>query len=47
VVERTIAWIGRWRRMSKEYELLPASSEAMVYLAMTRVLLGRLAKPQV
>jgi transposase len=46
VVERTIAWIGRYRRMSKDYEFLPASNEAMVYLTMIRVLLGRLAKPQ-
>jgi transposase len=46
VVERTIAWIGRSRRMSKDYEFLPASSEAMVYLTMIRVLLGRMAKPQ-
>lgn len=47
VVERTIAWIGRFRRMSKDYEFLPASSEAMVYLTMIRVLLARLAKKQV
>ena len=46
VVERTIAWIGRFRRMSKDYEFLPASSEAMVYLTMIRVLLARLAKQQ-
>jgi putative transposase len=44
IVERTIAWIGRNRRMSKDYEFLPATSEAMVYLAMTRVMLKRLAK---
>jgi len=46
VVERTIAWIGRFRRMSKDYEFLPASSEAMVHLTMIRVLLARLAKQQ-
>lgn len=44
VVERTIAWIGRNRRMSKDYEALPATGEAMVYLAMIRVMLRRLAK---
>jgi transposase len=44
VVERTIAWIGRNRRMSKDYEYLTASSEAMVYLAMSRLMLRRLAK---
>ncbi len=46
VVERTFAWIGRGRRMSKEYEFLPARSAAMVYLTMIRVLLARLAKQQ-
>jgi len=40
----TIAWIGRNRRMSKDYEALPATGEAMVYLAMIRVMLRRLAK---
>ena len=44
VVERTFAWIGRYRRMSKDYEYLPSSSEAMVYLAMTRLMLRRLAR---
>ncbi len=44
VVERTIAWIGRNRRMSKDYEALPATGKAMVYLAMVRVMLRRLAK---
>jgi transposase len=43
VIERTIAWIGRYRRMSKDYEYLPASSEAMVYLAMIRLMVRRLA----
>ena len=44
VVERTIAWIGRNRRMSKDYEYLTATSESFVYLAMSRVMLRRLAK---
>jgi putative transposase len=44
VVERTLAWIGRYRRMSKDYEYLPSSSEAMVYLTMLRLMLTRLAK---
>jgi putative transposase len=43
VVERTFAWIGRYRRMSKDYEYLIESSEAMVYLAMIRLMLKRLA----
>jgi putative transposase len=45
VVERTIAWIGRYRRLSKDYEYLPESSEAMIYLAMSRLMLRRLARP--
>ena len=44
VVERTIAWIGRSRRLSKDYEYLTSSSEAMVYLSMLRLMLTRLAK---
>src|ERR687893_1332425 len=44
VVERTFAWIGRYRRLSKEYEYLPESSETMVYLAMSRLMLRRLAR---
>jgi len=43
VVERTLAWIGRYRRMSKDYEFLPSSSQSMVYLTMIRLLLKRLA----
>jgi len=30
IVERTLGWLGRHRRMSKDYEMLPASSETMV-----------------
>ena len=30
VVERTFAWLGRYRRLSKDYEKEPSSSEAMV-----------------
>jgi putative transposase len=43
VVERTFAWMGRYRRMSKDYEYLIESSEAMIHLAMTRLMLRRLA----
>ena len=39
VVERTFAWVGRYRRMSKDYEYLPESSEAMPHLVMTRLML--------
>lgn len=45
VVERTLGWLGRWRRLSKDYEELPAVSEAMVTLAMIRIMLHRLAHP--
>lgn len=43
VVERTPAWVGRYRRMSKGYEYLTAGSEAMVYLATIRLMANRLA----
>lgn len=45
VVERSIAWLGRSRRLSKDYERLPTTSEALVYLSSIRLLLGRLAQP--
>ncbi len=44
VVERTFAWLGQSRRLSKDYERLPATSEAMIYAAMTRLMLRRLAR---
>lgn len=44
VVERTLGWLGRWRRTSKDYEYLPATSECVIYLAMIRVMLRRLAE---
>lgn len=44
VVERTFAWLGRNRRLSKDYETQPSSSEALVYLAMIRLMLKRLDK---
>jgi putative transposase len=43
VVERTFAWLGRYRRLSKDDERLPSTSEALVYLAGIRLLLRRLA----
>lgn len=43
VVERTLAWLNLSRRLSKDYERLPESSETFVYLAMTRLMLKRLA----
>ncbi len=41
--ERTCAWIGRNRRMSKDYEYVPSSSESMVQLTMIRLMVRRLA----
>ena len=42
VVERTFAWLGRYRRLSKDYETYPANSEAMIKLAMINLMLHRL-----
>lgn len=44
VVERTFGWLGRYRRLSKDYETLPETSEAMIYAAMVRLMLKRLAR---
>ena len=44
VVEHAITWVGRYRRLSKDYECLPESSETMIYLAMSRLMLRRLAR---
>jgi putative transposase len=44
VVERTFAWLGRNRRLSKDYEAGPASAEAWIYAASSRILLRRLAR---
>jgi putative transposase len=41
VVERTLGWLGRWRRLSKDYEELPAVSEVMITLAAIRLMLQR------
>ena len=41
VVERTFAWIGKYRRMSKDYEYNTRTSRAMVYLCMIRTMLNR------
>lgn len=43
VVERTFGWLGRYRRMSKDYEFHPETSETMVHVAMINLMVRRLA----
>jgi putative transposase len=43
VVERTFGWLSKYRRLSKDYETNFASSEAMIYIAMTRLMLKRIS----
>ena len=45
-VERFFAWLNNYRRLSKDYELLPEVSESMIYTAMIRLMLKRLATSQ-
>jgi len=47
LVERTLAWLGRSRRLSKDYERKPTSSEAQVYLASVRLLLRQICDNQI
>jgi putative transposase len=42
VVERTFGWLGKYRRLSKDYEYLTASSEAMIYIAMIHLMVRRI-----
>lgn len=44
VVERTIGWVSRHRRLSKDYEALPAVAEAWIHVAMIGVMVNRLAR---
>jgi len=44
IVERTFAWFGKYRRLSKDYEANPRMSEAMLLGAMIRLMLRRLAR---
>jgi len=43
VVERTFAWLSFCRRLSKDYEVLPETSEAMIFAAMVHLMVRRLA----
>jgi putative transposase len=43
VVERTFGWLNWCRRLSKDYELLPETTETLIYLAMIRIMVRRLA----
>ncbi len=44
VVERTFRWCGHSRRLSKDYERLCETSEVLMYIAMTRIMVRRLAR---
>jgi len=46
IVERTFAWLSQYRRHSRDYEELPESSEAMIYISMIRLLLRRAGRRQ-
>jgi putative transposase len=43
VVERTFGWLGRFRRMSKDYEFHPETSKSMIHLSMINIMVRRLA----
>lgn len=45
VVERTFAWLGRNRRLAKDYEALAETEETWLYVGMMRLMLRRLAQP--
>jgi putative transposase len=44
IVERTFAWLGKCRRLSKDYEALPHTSQAFLYLAMIGLMVRRMAQ---
>ncbi len=44
IVERTFSWFIRNRRLSRDYERLPQTSEAFIYIAMIRLMSRRLAE---
>jgi putative transposase len=44
IVERTFGWLGRYRRLSRDYEYLTQTSEAMISVAMIHLMIRRLAR---
>jgi len=44
IVERTFGWLGRYRRLSKDYEEHTESSEAWIYISMTHLMVRRLCQ---
>ena len=46
VSERTFAWLGNYRRLSKDYEYWVYTSDAMIYAAMVHIMVRRLARFQ-
>jgi len=42
IVERTFAWLGRYRRLTRDYEALPQTSETMILIAMINLMVHRL-----
>jgi putative transposase len=45
VVERTFAWLGHYRRLSKDFARLCTTTETLIYIAMSRLMLRRLRNP--
>jgi putative transposase len=46
IVERTLGWFNRYRRLSQDDELLPDTSEAVIYVVMIPLMIRRLARVQ-
>jgi putative transposase len=44
IVERTLGWFNRYRRLSKDYELLPQTSAAVIHVVMIHLMVRRLAR---
>ena len=42
--KRAFVWLGKYRRLSRDYEALNVTSETWIYLAMSHVMLRRLAR---